>query len=54
MKKMTSKELTLLGKDLTNARIMVLHKHGFTNEEISNITGVAESVVRLLIANANK
>ena len=49
MKTMTTKELTLLGKDLNNAKILVLHKHGFSCEEIAIVCGVPESIVRALI-----
>lgn len=50
MKNMTTKELTLLGKDLNNSRIMVLYKHGFSCEEIAATMGVRESVVRNLVS----
>lgn len=49
MKTMTTKELTLLGKDLKNARILVLYKHGFSCEEIACAVDVPESVVRALV-----
>lgn len=49
MKSMTTKELTLLGKDLNNAKILVMHKHGFSCEEIAAAMGAPESVVRNLV-----
>ena len=52
MKTMTSKELLALGKDLRMARMQVLHKHGFTCEEIANVLGTKESVVRRIIESA--
>lgn len=51
MKDMTKKEMLLLGKDLKNAKILVLHKHGFTCGEIANIMGISESVVRKLVTS---
>ena len=49
MKTMTTKELTLLGKDILNAKILIMHKHGFSCEEISTVLGIPESVVRNLV-----
>ena len=48
-KNLTKKDLILLGKDLMNAKIAVLYKHNFSCSEISEITGVKESVVRNLL-----
>ena len=48
-KNLTKKDLILLGKDLMNAKIAVLYKHNFSCSEISEITGVNESVVRNLL-----
>lgn len=52
MKNMTEKEILELGKDLKNAKIQVLHKHGFTCEEIATVMGIGESVVRRLVESA--
>lgn len=52
MKEMTTKEITLLGKDLRMAKILVLNKHGFTPKEIATVIGISESMVRKLIASA--
>lgn len=52
MKQMTTKELTLLGKDLKTAKIIVLNKHGFSVSEISSIMGISEVIVKNLITNA--
>ena len=46
---LTKKDLILLGKDLMNAKIAVLYKHNFSCSEISEITGVKESVIRNLL-----
>lgn len=46
---LTKKDLILLGKDLMNAKIVVLYKHNFSCSEISEITGVKESVIRNLL-----
>ena len=46
MKEMTKKEITMLGRDLNKAKMQVLKKYGFNNEEIANIMGIPESVVR--------
>ena len=46
---LTKKDLILLGKDLMNAKIAVLYKHNFSCSEISEITGVKESVIRKLL-----
>jgi transcriptional regulator len=50
---MTNKELLALGKDLRMARMLVLRKHGFTCEEIANVLGTKESVVRRVIESAD-
>lgn len=50
MKQMTNKELTSLGKDLKEAKIAVLRKHGFSCSEIANAMGISESVVRRIVA----
>lgn len=52
MKDLTTKELTLLGKDLNMAKILVLHKHGFSCAEIASVMGIAESVIRRTIDSA--
>ena len=49
MKQITNKELTSLGKDLKEAKIAVLRKHGFSCSEIAIIMDVPESVVRRFI-----
>ena len=46
---LTKKDLILLGKDLMKAKIAVLYKHNFSCSEISEITGVKESVIRNLL-----
>ena len=46
---LTKKDLILVGKDLMNAKIAVLYKHNFSCSEISEITGVKESVIRNLL-----
>ena len=48
-KNLTKKDLILLGKDLMTAKIAVLYKHNFSCSEISEITGVKESVIRNLL-----
>lgn len=50
MKQMTTKDLTLLGKDLKMARILVMKKHGFETDEIATVMGLSESHVRKLIS----
>lgn len=50
MRQMTNKELTSLGKDLKEAKIAVLRKHGFSCSEIANAMGISESVVRKIVA----
>lgn len=52
MKDMTKKELIELGKDLKMAKVLVLHKHGFTVSEIASVLGTTESVIRKLIDTA--
>ena len=47
---MTTKELTLLGKDLKMAKILVLRKHGFETDEIAVVMGISESHIRKLIS----
>lgn len=48
-KNLTKRDLILLGKDLMNAKIAILYKHNFSCSEISEITGVKESVIRNLL-----
>lgn len=50
-KEFNKRDLILLGKDLLNAKIFVLYKHGFSCEEISHITNIGESVVKNFISN---
>jgi hypothetical protein len=49
MKEMTNKEITMLGKDLKMAKMLVLHKYGFSCDEIARIVDAPESVVRNLV-----
>lgn len=51
---MTNKELIVLGKDLKMTRIVVLHKHGFSDSEIASIMDISESVVKRLVESLEK
>lgn len=42
-------EKNLTKRDLMNAKIAILYKHNFSCSEISEITGVKESVIRNLL-----
>lgn len=53
MKTMSIKEQTELGKDLKMAKILVLHKHGFSCAEIAAVMDIPESVVRRLAETAD-
>ena len=43
---MTKQEVTELGKDMLDAKIKVLHKHGFNTSEISRVTGLSETIIK--------
>jgi len=45
MRKLERKELRLLGNDLNVAKIKVLVKWGFSDEEIANIMSMSTTVV---------
>lgn len=46
MKQMTTKEVTELGRDINDTKILMLYSHGFSCVEIARVMGTSESVVR--------
>ena len=45
MKELNYKEFLALDRDIKKAQILVYHKHGFSNKEISELLDVAEATV---------
>ena len=51
MRSMTLKEITRLRKDLKRAKIIVLHKHGFSPDEIAAIVGIPGPAIVRVVAD---
>ena len=56
MAKFTDKELMELGKEMNESRAKILHKWGFTNEEIQAVLGIPAFEIKRILsgATANK
>lgn len=56
MAKFTDKELMELGKEMNESRAKILHKWGFTNEEIQAVLGIPDFEIKRILsgATANK
>ena len=56
MAKLTDKELMELGKEMNESRAKILHKWGFTDEEIQAVLGIPDFEIKRILsgATANK
>ena len=56
MAKLTDKELMELGKEMNESRAKILHKWGFSDEEIQNVLGIPDFEIKRILsgATANK
>ena len=56
MAKFTDKELMELGKEMNESRAKILHKWGFTNEEIQAVLGIPDFEIKRILSGvtANK
>ena len=54
MAKLTDKELMELGKEMNESRAKILHKWGFSDNEIQNVIGMPElELKRVLYGETN-
>ena len=55
-KNFTDKELMELGKEMNESRAKILHKWGFSDEEIQAVTGMPDFEIKRILsgATANK
>ena len=55
-KNFTDKELMELGKEMNESRAKILHKWGFSNEEIQAVLGIPDFEIKRILsgATANK
>ena len=55
-KKFTDKELMELGKEMNESRAKILHKWGFSNEEIQAVLGIPDFEIERILSGvtANK
>ena len=56
MAKLTDKEPMELGKEMNESRAKILHKWGFSNEEIQAVLGIPDFEIKRILsgATANK
>ena len=56
MAKLTDKELMELGKEMNESRAKILHKWGFSDNEIQNVLGMPDFELKRVLsgATANK
>ena len=56
MAKLTDKELMELGKEMNESWAKILHKWGFSNEEIQAVLGIPDFEIKRILsgATANK
>ena len=56
MAKLTDKGLMELGKEMNESRAKILHKWGFSDEEIQNVLGIPDFEIKRILsgATANK
>ena len=52
MAKFTDKELMELGKEMNESRAKILHKWGFTNEEIKAVLGIPDFEIKRILSGA--
>ena len=54
MAKLTDKELMELGKEMNESRVKILHKWGFSDNEIQNVLGMPDfELKRVLYGETN-
>ena len=51
MAKFTDKELMELGKEMNESRAKILHKWGFTNEEIQAVLGIPDFELKRILSD---
>ena len=51
MAKFTDKELMELGKEMNESRAKILHKWGFTNEEIQAVLGIPDFEIKRILSS---
>ena len=51
MAKFTDKELMELGKEMNESRAKILHKWGFTNEEIQAVLGIPDFEIKRILSD---
>ena len=56
MAKLTDKELMELGKEMNESRAKILHKWGFSDNEIQNVLGMPDFEIKRILSGvtANK
>ena len=52
MAKLTDKELMELGKEMNESRAKILHKWGFSDEEIQNVLGIPDFELKRILSGA--
>ena len=50
MAKLTDKELMELGKEMNESRAKILHKWGFSNEEIQAVLGIPDFEIKRILS----
>ena len=53
-KEFTTQELMELGKELKESKAKILHKWGFSNEEIQTVTGMPSTELARVLGNGVK
>ena len=51
MAKFTDKELMELGKEMNESRAKILHKWGFTNEEIQAVLSIPDFEIKRILSD---
>ncbi len=51
MAKFTDKELMELGREMNESRAKILHKWGFTNEEIQAVLGIPDFELKRILSD---
>ena len=51
MAKLTDKELMELGKEMNESRAKILHKWGFSDEEIQNVLGIPDFELKRILSD---
>ena len=52
MAKFTDKELMELGKEMNESRAKILHKWGFSDEEIQAVLGIPDFEIKRILSGA--